>query len=229
MGTAHALLGVAPGNWSVQYPKYAARRDPSMNRSNPGTTSNPWPSSDIIAIAAERGFVALLLIGLAYLMVIGRALRELFRTDELVSALRALALLATAAAMLITGAFDAVMLLPVPALLVHIVLGALLPLPSREPVGNARVRTILIVALVAGIGALRSTSQVIAMGIYSTSSNSAMLRTAALIDPGNYRLHMKLARRGSGAGRKSRCRHARAAHDLFPHAAAARSLARSCS
>ena len=47
---AHPFLGVGPGNWGVVYPKFAAPNDPSIDLDD-GMTSNPWPSSDWIAIA----------------------------------------------------------------------------------------------------------------------------------------------------------------------------------
>ncbi|HEX6640874.1 MAG TPA: O-antigen ligase family protein, partial [Thermoanaerobaculia bacterium] len=67
MAARHPLFGVAPGNWSVEYPQYAARHDPSMSDNDDGTTTNPWPSSDWIANVAERGFPAAILLALAFL------------------------------------------------------------------------------------------------------------------------------------------------------------------
>ena len=62
------------------------------------------------------------------------------------------------------------------------------------------------------------------MDIYATHSDRASLERAAQIDPGSYRLQMRLARmRG-----KARCAHARAAHALFPTALAASAEARGC-
>lgn len=228
MAAAHFLLGAGPGNWSVDYPRYTTRGDPSLSRTDVGTTSNPWPSSDIVAILAERGFLALLLIGLAYVSLVGRGARRLLRSAELTEALRSIALLATAAAMLVTGAFDAVMLLPVPALLVPATLGALVPWPSRESALRARRHTLLVVTFVAAIGALRSTAQVVSMGLYSTTSDPKSLHTASLVDPGNYRLHIRLARAGSGLKQAVRCKHAKAAASLFPSATAPKALVRNC-
>lgn len=230
LGLAHGTLGVGPGNWAVNYPKVAARRDPSMDRGEPGTTSNPWPSSDWIAFVAERGFIATLLLGLAFVVMAARGLKRLVVADDAVEALRATALVATLAATFIAGAFDAVLLLALPALLVWATLGALLPPPVTLPESRrgSRASTMVIVALVAGIGALRSGAQLFGMNTYATTRNASALHMASLVDPGNYRLHVRLARPGSGLKRATRCKHARAAHELYPSAEAARALERNC-
>jgi hypothetical protein len=54
------------------------------------------------------------------------------------------------------------------------------------------------------------------------------LSRAALIDPGGYRAHIRLARSGSGLNRQGRCAHARAARDLYPNAREARNLSDGC-
>jgi hypothetical protein len=66
------------------------------------------------------------------------------------------------------------------------------------------------------------------MGIYANSSSTAWLSRAALIDPGGYRAHIRLARSGSGLNRQDRCAHARAARDLYPNAREARNLSDGC-
>ena len=63
-----------------------------------------------------------------------------------------------------------------------------------------------------------------AMDIFATHSDRASLLRAAQIDPGNYRLQLRLARMGG----RTRCEHARAAHALFPTARAAADAARGC-
>lgn len=224
------ILGVGPGNWPVEYPDHAARRDPSLDRSEPGTTSNPWPSSDWVAFASERGLPAAILLALALFGIAWRALRQLFGARDAEEALAAAALLATLLAASVSGAFDAVLLLALPTLLVWAALGAL-GYPSTRPLRfistKTQGRALIALALLAGLGALRSTSQLIAMGIY-THGNARALVNAARIDPGNYRVRVRLARGGSGINRAARCSHAHAAHDLFPNAAAARDLSRSC-
>ena len=54
LAVQNPILGAGPGNWSVEYPSVAARRDPSLDNNEPGTTSNPWPSSDWVAFISER-------------------------------------------------------------------------------------------------------------------------------------------------------------------------------
>jgi O-antigen ligase len=230
MALRNPVLGVGPGNWPVQYPDYAAAGDPSLDNSTPGTTSNPWPSSDWIAFMSERGFGATLLFALALLGIGFKAVRQLLREDA-DEALGATALLAVLVAACVAGMFDAVLLLALPTLLVFAALGALLPLaedvlPPRKT--TAATAATLVLIFVSAIGALRSASQVTAMGIYANSSSTAWLSRAALIDPGGYRAHIRLARSGSGLNRQDRCAHARAARDLYPNAREARNLSDGC-
>ena len=211
MSAAHPLLGVGPGNWPVEYPEYAARYDPSLDNNEAGMTTNPWPSSDWVAYVSERGFAATLLLGLGLL---GIALQ---RGGDPLHHVTRVATLAGAGA---TGAFDAVLLLAAPALLVWAALGALMPEETREPPSADRQRWVAALLLVAALGVFRSGSQWIAIEVSKASFTSA-----ARIDPANYRLRLRLARSGK---RKARCEHARAAHALFPHAEAARRLAAGC-
>jgi hypothetical protein len=227
----HPLLGVGPGNWPVAYPAYAAPGDPSLDRSAAGTTSNPWPSSDWIAIVTERGPLAALLLAAALLGIGASGLRRLLRARDPDEALVAAALLGTLAAAVVAGIFDAVLLLAAPTLLVWAALGALWsprepdsPPASVPPRGGLRTAALLVVALAAGAGAVRSAGQLGAMALHARGDTEALVR-AARLDPGNYRMHLRLAERGS---REQRCRHARAAHALFPEARAARGLARGC-
>jgi hypothetical protein len=63
------------------------------------------------------------------------------------------------------------------------------------------------------------------MNVFETRGDRASLERAAVVDPGNYRLRLRLARMGK---RKERCAHALAARALYPHADAARAAARGC-
>jgi len=73
-------------------------------------------------------------------------------------------------------------------------------------------------------GAVRSTAQLMAMDIYATHNDRASLVRAARIDPGNFRLRLRLARVGGHA----RCENASAAHALFPSARVAADASRGC-
>ena len=222
MAIRHPLLGVGPGNWSVEYPEHAARNDPSMSDSDGGMTTNPWPSSDWVAIVAERGLLAAALLALAFLSIAIAGFRQLTRARDAEEGLLAATLLGTLVGAVVTGLFDAVLLLAVPALIIWAALGALfVPVASTR-----RMRVVLLVAIaITAIGAARSAAQLTAMQIYATRSDRASLTRAARIDPGNYRLRLRLARMGR---RQQRCEHARAAHALFPSAHAARDVSRGC-
>jgi O-antigen ligase len=121
MAAAHPLLGVGAGNWPVRYPEYAARNDGSLNDSEPGTTFNPWPSSDWVAFVSERGFLTALLLAIVFVMLFIRGFRCL-RSESAYEAATLLAVLASAG---VAGAFDAVLLLALPSFLVWAGLGAL--------------------------------------------------------------------------------------------------------
>jgi O-antigen ligase len=206
MAVWHPLFGVGPGNWPVEYPRNVRGDDPSLNDSEPGTTFNPWPSSDWVAFATERGFLALLALGVAFLGI---------------ASTRDATLLAVLAAALVAGLFDAVLLLAAPAFLVFAALGALMPSEIREPGLRMRDLAIVLLVVLSGLAAARSAAQLVAMGIYVTRGDRASLESAVRIDPGNYRLQLRLARAGK---RSERCAHGHAAHELFPAAAAGKAV-----
>lgn len=248
MSLRHPLLGVGPGNWSVDYPRFAIRDDPSMSDSDAGMTFNPWPSSDWVAFVSERGLAATLLLLLFLWGVVARGLRAHppgsqvsgVRSQDIIGApdtrhptpggpgdalepvptytiaAARVALVGLIAGAIVTGLFDAVLLLALPAYLVFAAAGALST--AGEPAGYRFA--VIACIVISAAGAVRSVSQLVAMDIYSTRSDRASLSRAASIDPGNYRLQMRLAR--------GRCAHALAAHDLYPSAVAAREASRGC-
>lgn len=220
MAAAHPILGVGPGNWPVRYPEYAARNDGSLDPSEPGTTFNPWPSSDWVAFVSERGFAATALLAVVFVLLFLRGWKRL-RAEDLDERRAAATLLATIAAACVAGAFDAVLMLAFPSFLVWTALGALgggsVPAPTAR-----RQRVLVILAILVSIlGTVRSASQLVAMEVFATRGDRASLERAARIDPGNYRVRLRLARKG-------RCDHARAALALFPNADAAKAAARRC-
>ncbi len=221
MSLHHPLLGVGPGNWAVTYPRFASRGDPSL--ASDGTTSNPWPSSDWIAYVSERGAAAFALLALALVALLVDSLRAVRDGPVPEERLAASALIGTLAAIVVVATFDAVLLLPAPALLGWTLLGALSP-PTRERKAFALslpLRALALLAVTAlGAGAVtRSAAQLSAMAIFSTTNRVVRLEGASALDPGSYRIHLRLA---EGYARRGNCtrvaEHARAARALFPNA-----------
>ena len=244
LAITHPVLGVGPGNWAVVYPKVAPKTDPSLDTDDGGMTANPWPSSDWAAFLSERGVPATICLALALLGLIVAAARAAAqavddaRADRL---LIALALAATVLAIVAVGAFDAVLLLPAPSLIAWSILGALAgslePPPAergsiRVPVFMQRV-AIVIVLVAGGAAVVRSASEVVAMALYvaatRTGVNDHTLELATRMDPGSYRIQLRLAESYAHGRSCSRARaHSAAARALFPNAAAPRHVLAEC-
>jgi O-antigen ligase len=231
MAVHHPIFGVGPGNWPVAYPRFMSPGDPSFHLGDIIPT-NPWPSSDWMAMLAERGFVALILLALVGGSLTLGAWARLRRGPRDTPALTDLTIVATLIAIGTVGAFDAVMLLPVNTLFGWTIVGALASSarPLREIRLTARSRRYLML-VAAAVGTLflwRSSAQVLAMDLFSTGQRAVMER-ASRVDPGSYRIHMLLAENWRAAGRCDRARpHAQAARSLFPNYPAPRQTLRSC-
>ena len=231
MAARHPVLGVGPGNWPVFYPAYMSAGDPSFDADDIIPT-NPWPSSDWVAIASERGLVALVLLTLVGAFIALGAWARIRHRARQAPSLADLAIVATLIAIGVVGSFDAVLLLPVPSLFAWTVLGALTS--SARPIGEVpltseRRRAAMIGVTIVGIlFAGRSAAQMIAMSVFSGGDRQAM-EAAATIDPSSYRIRMLLGRAWARAGRCDRAiPHAAAARALFPNHPAPRQLLRAC-
>jgi hypothetical protein len=67
------------------------------------------------------------------------------------------------------------------------------------------------------------------MSVYSHATRSSGLEQAARLDPGNYRIRMRLANSYASRGNcKAAKGHAAAAHDLFPSAPEPKRVLRAC-
>ena len=234
MMATNPLLGVGPGNWSVEYPRYARHGDPSLSSVDEGMTSNPWPSSDWVAFAAERGAPATALLVLIFVAFLGLAAWHMRVARGTEAVLSALVLAATVIITLVVGAFDAVLLIAPPTLCVWLLLGV-----YSEPVSPSAPRQTMSAGVrrwgpvaVFGLGLLaagRSAFQMAAMATVTESSRTAALERATLFDPGSYRLQMRLAEAYQNSGRCDRARPpARDARDLFPMAILPRELLSQC-
>ena len=232
MAADDPLLGVGPGNWPLAYPRYTTPGDPAYDAGDPIPT-NPWPSSDWMAVLAERGIPALAFLwgAAGVMMFLGwRRARERGRATE---GLAGLTLVATIVVAAVVGTFDAVMLLPAPVFLVWTLLGALLP-PPRQVASLPRrvpIRAVAVAVAVAGAAfALRSTMQVASILVAGDGGSRSALRWASRIDPGSYRLHILLASRPDGRPRCERAReHGLPARELFPNHPAPKRVLRGCS
>ena len=77
---------------------------------------------------------------------------------------------------------------------------------------------------------LRSSGQIAAMAIYTSATSTAQASRAAVLDPGSYRINMRLAESYAARGDCKRVRqYAGAARELYPNAAEPRRLLRRCS
>jgi O-antigen ligase len=232
MTEAHPMLGVGPGNWPVAYPKYASHNDPSMSQDD-GLTSNPWPSSDWVAIISERGVVAFGLLVATVLALLWRTIGDLRRGQGRDSerVLTAIALIGTIVALAVVGAFDAVLLLAAPTFLFWTLAGALAPPPPQPSSASASARMwgTVAVAIVGVVAIGRSATQLAAMATYNSSTRLAAIADAARLDPGSYRIRVRLAQAYLSRGDCSHARgEARAARGLFPNAAEPRRVLAAC-
>jgi len=230
MALDHPLLGVGPGNWPVHYPNYMSPGDPSFDADDDIPT-NPWPSSDWMAMLSERGLPAtMLLLAVGGTMALGAWARV--RGGSRTPALGDLTTAATLIALFVVGAFDAVLLLPAPAFFAWTAIGALATSarPIREVIltPGGRRRLAVAVALVGGALLLHSVSQVAAMTLAGSRSRER-LELAARVDPGSYRIHMLLATAWRDDRRCDRARlHAERARELFPNHPAPHVVLRAC-
>lgn len=193
IAAAHPLLGAGAGNWGVVYPKYVREFDRSIDYTT-GRTSNPWPSSDWIAVLSERGLSGLAALLAVFAFLIAGARRMIAADGDAV--LEGWALAAILASAAVVGCFDAFLLLPAPAFLLWGLAGALAaaspPLWSAELSPLVSRRLTLSAALVLGAFALRSSAQIFGMSVYNKARTRAQVARAAFFDPGDARIRARL-------------------------------------
>jgi hypothetical protein len=227
MARMDPVLGAGPGNWFVKYPLVTSRNDPSFNAADPVPT-NPWPSSDWLALLTERGVISIALVlfaGAAMLLIAFRRLRG----DDAHTALGAATLIATLIATTVTGLFDAVLLNAAPTFFVAAAAGLLLPATrsviDRPFTGPRRSACIAAAIALALITTAYSSVQLASIHATATSRTRTTIERASRIDPTSFRLHLDLARRGNC---RLRIPHARAAARLLPHHDAPRRALEAC-
>ena len=234
MAEAHPLLGVGPGNWAVYYPRFAVRNDPSLSHED-RTTANAWPSSDWAALVAERGVITVLALLLAFVGIIANAFRSSRSTDsdDPPDPFLPVAVTATVLVTGAVGAFDAVLILAAPALLVWTALGAI-SAPGRarwewNPSPSARKRLAFALTIPLFLFAARSTGATVAMKVFGSGRRLSSVEQAATLDPGSYRIQLRLALLALNSGRCSAALPAaRRAAGMLPDAGVPRRIVERC-
>lgn len=202
-------LGVGPGNWSIAYWRLAPKDDPNVR---PTTTSmvNRMPNNDWLGLAAERGVPAAVCTIAAGLLLLRRRGRDAAKT---------MTTLGIVCAVAVVGTFDAVLQRAEPLLITALALGALAG-PPRGPrswvlKGGAQVLVAGVFAVVALASALDTTR--LSAAELLKHGDLAERRRAAILDPGDFSLHCKLAIRAAGLRLCDRAlEHARRALELNP-------------
>jgi len=212
---AHPIVGTGAGNWVVNYPRVTRPGDPGFAGADPIPT-NPWPSSDWVALLVERGGLAALLLlaaGAVFVQDIWRG------TRDGATGLRAATALGVLGATLVVTLLDAVLQTAVPAVIVPLLLGALAP---EEPAAGTpatitpspRQRGIVAGLLVVAIlGLVRTGMEWAAIRHVGSSRSTARLEEALRFDPWNYRIRVVLVQRGSCDRRRP---HLRVLEGLLP-------------
>ena len=132
-----------------------------------------------------------------------------------------MALIGTIVAAIVVGSFDAALIVAVPAYFVWTLAGALAPPSDRAVVAKTSLRfAALFATVVFGLIAVtRGIGQIAAIATFNANSHIATIERAARLDPGSYRIHLKLAEAYVARGECGRARaEARAARALLPNA-----------
>ena len=236
MAVAHPAFGVGPGNWPVEYVRFAPPQDRSI--ADNGMTANPWPSSDWVAFVSERGLLPTLALLGAFVLLFFGALRRWSELKDPDAVLAQCVLAGTIVATMVVSAFDAVLLLGAPSFLVWSILGATSGICPNSGTRRGRELTVsrkslslaaAAIVVVALASVARSATQTVAMSIVGRGGLTAGWVAGAMWDPGSYRINLRVAELYSRRGRCSVARgYARRAVALFPLAPEARRIRQSC-
>jgi hypothetical protein len=231
MAISNPVFGVGPGNWPVEYVRFAPSNDRSL--ADDGMTANPWPSSDWVAFVSERGFIPAAALLSAFVILFFSALRRWSELENPDAVLAQCVLAGTVVATMVVSAFDVVLVLAAPSFLVWSVLGATSGIRrnSREVKISTRALGIsaLLLMLLTLVSVARSVAQTVAMMDVGRGAYTAGWVTGAMWDPGSFRINLRVAELYSRRGHCSVARgYARQAVSLFPHSPQAKRIQRNC-
>ena len=231
MAASNPIFGVGPGNWPVEYVEFAPSNDRSL--AEDGMTANPWPSSDWVAFISERGLVPTMALLAVFAVLFYRSLRRWSELESGDAVLAQLVLAGTIVATMVVSAFDVVLLLGAPSLLVWSVIGASSGIRHEgrdaKLSGRAWGFSAAGLLLVALLSTARSATQTASMISVGRGGMTAGWVSGAALDPGSYRISLRVAdlyyRRGHCGTARG---YARRAEGLFPHASAPRRILNGC-
>jgi O-antigen ligase len=231
MAISNPVFGVGPGNWPVEYVRFAPSNDRSL--ADDGMTANPWPSSDWVAFVSERGFVPAAALLSAFIILFFSALRRWSELENPDDVLAQCVLAGTVVTTMVVSAFDVVLVLAAPSFLVWSVLGATSGIRRNSREVKVSTRTLevsaIVLMLLSLVSVARSVTQTVAMTAVGRGAYTAGWVTGAMWDPGNFRINLRVAELYSRRGHCSVARgYARQAVSLFPHSPQARRIQRSC-
>jgi amino acid transporter len=186
-----------------------------------------------VAFISERGFIPTAALLSAFVILFFTSLRRWTELENGDAVLAQCVLAGTIVATIVVSAFDVVLLLAAPSLLVWSILGASSGIRRSVKDVDVSSRTLGVAAaalLIASLLAVaRSVTQTMAMSAVGRGGMTAGWVTGALWDPGSYRINYRVAELYSRRGRCSFARpYARQAVSLFPYSPQARRIVRNC-
>ena len=227
------LLGVGPGNWMVQYPRYATPGDPSYTV-DALLPVDVLPQSDWAGLLAERGFPAMGVLAVLCALLLmecwsrARARAEQECRDEAVT------LMAVVVALLVLGGLDTVLQTPTATFLVAVIVGALrrsrrewvIDIPEMGRRWGAVAGTALLVGGPLVYGAVTGWARQLS---HMRPQTEERLARAVRLDPGGYEARVFL---GQMMSRNGQCERAlkllQESSELLPHAEMPRRVSSRC-
>ena len=192
----HPLLGVGPGNWEAEYPRYVHAGDAGFSEAVARPTQRLL-NQDVLAVVAERGLLGLGLV-LGFASVLMLQIRRCASESERRS------MLATCAGLVVLGAFDSVLQLATPLVLAAVTFGSAVPARADAPRATNVHRWALASALAAAlaVSAAWELRSLYALALVSSpKADAAALAHAARLAPDRFELQLDLAQVHASAGR----------------------------
>jgi hypothetical protein len=232
---ASSPLGIGPGNWSIVYPRYAGRDDPSLTPN--GLFPGPRvPRGDALSLGAEFGLVGIATGITVAVFIVFLALRNLRNSPNCMRGTAVMLIFVVLAALLL-GLIEPVLRLSPSLGLLAVVVGAgigdLLRLNGYIPIARLRIsylRAIMLGLVIASLSfADAARRDLTALRIISSLDSPDDLYRAVAVSPNNYEARMMAA---YVLIRADQCDlaipHLEHANRLQPYADAVKTLSMSC-